>query len=60
MPTEIANEFCSASASPTFARICGAMTHERTRIMIAAPNIRKLASFARSVGTWVSEGAIEP
>jgi len=60
MPMETNSEFCRATGSPALALICGAMTQESTSTIRAAPIMRKLASFARSAGTCVSEGAIEP
>jgi len=57
---ETNREFCSATGSAALARIWGAITQERMSTMTAAPNMRKLASLARSVGTCVREGAMEP
>jgi len=59
-PTVTNSDSCSASASPALARIPGTIAQTRTRIMTAAPYMRKAASLARSVGTCVSEGAMEP
>ena len=54
------SERCRPSGSPVNRLICGATTNDSMRMVMLEPHTRQLASVARSVGTWVIAGAIEP
>ena len=51
---------CRPDGSLAYFLICGATTNESIRIVRLEPQTRQLASLARSVGTWVIAGAIDP
>ena len=51
---------CRPTGSPLNLLICGATTNDNIRIVMLEPQTRQLANAARSVGTWVIAGAIDP
>jgi hypothetical protein len=60
MPVVKVSDCWNPAGFPTYRLICGATTQASIRTVAPEPIDRKAASRARSSGTWVMAGAIEP